>query len=657
MCGIFGIWNTREKPIDMYAFTNAVSSIRHRGPDDEGYLLANLRQGRAQTCIGPDSDPGLNLPGIESQHGQGYDFALGFRRLSILDLSLNGHQPMSSPDKRYWMVFNGEIYNYLELCSELTALGHKFTSTSDTEVLLTGYTHWGVDILPKLIGMFAFAVLDMHKRTLFLARDNFGIKPLYYTFNKSRFAFASEAKALMTLGDVSRKANPAAVYVYLRYGITDNSSMTMWDGIQHLPSAHYLEIDLDSSEPELNPKRYWDIDMAGRSKLSRADAAEQMRHLFMENIRLHLRSDVPVGAALSGGIDSSAIVMAMHQLQPEQEIHTFSYIADDDKLNEEAWMDMIINQARTIPHKTRIHQDNLVSDLDDFIYSLDEPFSSTSMYAQNCVFRLAQEAGIKVMLDGQGADESLGGYNYFYSLRLVSMLRRGHLLEASIFLRNNWQRPYFGGPWLVFRAGGWLLPERLHGLARKTIGEDLLPDWFNKNWFEKQGVDPPPVYKWDRSRDAFRKMLYQSVMETSLPMLLRYEDRNSMAYSIESRVPFLTSSFINFIFSLPEEHIIDIDGNSKSIFRQAMHGLVPAPILERRDKVGFSTPEQRWLNNLRPWVEQVLNSEAAHNVFALNLGKVTEEWQRISTGKKPFNFRVWRWLNLIHWAKRHAIEF
>lgn len=657
MCVIFGIWNLGEQSINVSSLVKSVSSMRHRGPDDEGYLLSSLAGKRAVACVGSDSYAHPDLVDVRSLIGQEFDFAFGFRRLSILDLSPAGHQPMSSADGRYWIVFNGEIYNYLELRAELINLGYKFSSTSDTEVLLAGYIQWGAAVLPKLVGMFAFAVFDSKQRTLFLARDFFGIKPLYYTYNGLRFAFASEAKALVALGDVSNKVNPSALYVYLRYGITDHNSMTMWNEIQHLPAAHYLKISLDDSNPLLQPQRYWDIDMDSCATLSRSDAAEQLRHLFLENIRLHLRSDVPVGAALSGGIDSSAIVMGMRKHQPRQEFHTFSYVADDEKVNEEFWIDLVVQEAQTKPHKTSIVSGELVDDLQRFIYALDEPFSSTSVYAQFRVFRLAQQAGIKVMLDGQGADEALGGYNYFFSTRLVSMLRNWRWLEAATFLRNNWSRPYFGGPKLIFRAGAWLLPERYHGVARKLIGEDIVPDWLNGSWFEKQEVQPPPVYVWDQGKNPFRRMLYQSVMETSLPMLLRYEDRNSMAHSVESRVPFLTPELVNFIFSLPEDYLIDLQGTTKSIFRTAMQGLVPEPILQRGDKVGFSTPEKRWLIDLRPWVDQVLNSEMAKTVSALNLEKVMNEWNGILTSRKPFNFRVWRWTNLIHWAERYSVEF
>lgn len=657
MCGILGICNTQKQPIDLGSLLTSTRTIRHRGPDDEGYLLVNLARGITVPCGGEETDPRLGLPGVESCLGQPFDFAFGFRRLSILDLSPGGHQPMSSPDGRYWIIFNGEIYNYIELRAELTNLGYEFLSTADTEVLLAGYTHWGVEMLPKLVGMFAFAILDVQMRKLFLARDFFGIKPLYYVLNDHRFAFASEAKALIALGDVSRRINPDALYMYLRYGLTDQDSGTLWNEIRHLPAAHYLEVSLDAQRPVVHPTRYWQIDMSTRLSLSASEAAEQLRHLFLENIRFHLRSDVPVGAALSGGIDSSSIVSAMRYHQGHQKIHTFSYVADDPKVNEESWIDLVGQHAQTIAHKTRIDTTDLISDLDEFIFSLDEPVSTTSMYAQFCVFRLAQECGIKVMLDGQGADELLGGYSYFFSGRLVSLIRRHHWNEAARFLRNTWQRPYFGGPRLIYRAGGWLLPENLHGLARKAIGEDLVPDWLNSDWFKKNGMPAQSMYIWDHTKDIFHTLLYQSVTQTSLPMLLRYEDRNSMAHSVESRVPFLTPALVNFIFSLPEEHIVDVNGTTKAVFRRAMHDIVPSSVLQRQDKLGFSTPERQWLNDLSPWVEATLNSQIVDSIPALNRTKISGEWRNVLTGRKPFNFRIWRWINLIRWVERYQIEF
>ncbi len=414
MCGILGLCLPDKNTIDVKNFHNCASAIRHRGPDDEGYLFLDSSKEQITLCKGADSDLHLKLPDITDCYQSSFSLALGFRRLSILDLSPSGHQPMSTRDGKHWIVFNGEIYNYVELREELKSLGYEFTSTSDTEVLLTGYSHWGSDILNKLIGMFAFAILDLNKRTLFLARDFFGIKPLYYTFKNNTLAFASEAKALLEMEHVESVVDPGAAYLYLRHGLTDHDKSPLWRDIRKLPPAHFLEISLDTPGM-IQPERYWCLEIGRHLNISFLDAAAQLRELFLQNVRLHLRSDVPVGAALSGGINSSAIVSAMRKIQGKGlDLHTFTYLADDPILSEEKWADLAGQSADAKAHKTIFSASNLVEDIDSLIYALDEPFGSTSIYAQYCVFRLAHQNRIKVMLDGQGADELLGGYAFIY---------------------------------------------------------------------------------------------------------------------------------------------------------------------------------------------------------------------------------------------------
>ncbi len=347
---------------------------------------------------------------------------------------------MSSNDGKYWIVFNGEIYNYVELRQELKKFGYQFHSTSDSEVLLTGYIHWGNELLNKLVGMFAFAILDLNKRRLFLARDFFGIKPLYYVLKDNKFAFASEAKALLKMEQVERTLNPEAVYLYLRHGLTDHDDTSLWRDIRKLPAAHFLEISLDSPGT-VQPRRYWCLDTDQQTRLSFPEAAAQLRDLFLHNIRLHLRSDVPVGAALSGGIDSTAIVSAMRQIQgADLDLHAFTYLANDAALSEEKWADLASQSSSANIHKTVFSADNLVEDIESLIYTLDEPFGSTSIYAQYCVFRLAHQHRIKVMLDGQGADELLGGYPSYLSARLLSLFIHGAWGSAWSFLQNAWRR-------------------------------------------------------------------------------------------------------------------------------------------------------------------------------------------------------------------------
>ncbi len=657
MCGITGQCTFNGDTIDVKKFLDSTNLIRHRGPDDEGYLLYNMADDDLVLCKGADSDERLDLPEISTCYHRAYSLAFGFRRLSILDLSISGHQPMPSPDRMYWIVFNGEIYNYVELRAELKKAGYQFQSTSDTEVLLAGYRQWGTALLNKLIGMFAFVILDIPNRKLFLARDFFGIKPLYYVLDDKRFAFASEAKALLNLDSVGREVNPQAVYSYLRHGLTDHDESSLWRDIQKLPPAHYLEIPLDGSSIK-PPHHYWQIDASIHSTCTKFEAAEQLRSMFLDSIRLHLRSDVPVGAALSGGIDSSSIVITMRQLQGNDlDLHAFSYLADDPIWNEEKWVDMAGVASKATVHKVIFSAGNLLEDLDQLIYAQDEPFGSTSIYAQYCVFRLAKQHNIKVMLDGQGADEMLGGYAYYLSARLLSLMARGAWSTAYRFVESVWDRPDSGGIRILLRTAAMAIPEGYRRRAFPVTGANLTPRWFNSSWLRDHQIEPKSMIPQINKHEALRDMLLHTFTKTSLPMLLRYEDHNSMAHSVESRVPFLTPQIVNFIFTLPEQYLIDKEGVSKSIFREAMRQIVPDKILDRRDKIGFNTPEKNILTALKPWITDILNSATAINIPALDILQVKKSYVQMNRDDKKFNSNIWRWINLIRWAEIHKARF
>ena len=666
MCGIFGIHRKGGDALDLSGVLRSTGSLRHRGPDDEGYLLADTRAGRAEPCRGTDTVAALQYPAAESFAGQYFDLAFGFRRLSILDTSPAGHQPMASADGSCWLIFNGEIYNYVELREELSRLGHQFRTGTDTEVILAAYSRWGADCLRRFVGMWAFAIWDRRRNHLFLARDPFGIKPLYYADDRGKFIFASEIKALLASGAVGRGVNPQRLYDYLSSGLTDQGGETLFADVRQLPAAHSMTVPLDGAGTA-RLERYWGIDLDRRLRLSFDDAAARLRNLFLENVRLHLRSDVSVGAALSGGIDSSSIVMGMRRAEPDLALHTFSYVADDPTVSEERWADIVVEASRAQVHKTRPSPEELVADLDALIAAQDEPFGSTSIYAQYRVFRLAHESGIKVMLDGQGADEMLAGYRTYLASRLASLLRQGRWLRANRLVRQAGGQPGVGRKEMLVGAGGILLPSfvgkgkilpaSLRSLANRAgllNGSTLTA--LDNEWFASRGASPRQRGN-GHGRDVLRKTLHDTLAETSLPMLLRYEDRNSMAHSIESRVPFLTTELAEFILSLPEEYLIAPDGTSKSVFRQAMRGVVPDAVLDRRDKVGFATPEKSWLTTLRPWVKGVLGGAAAARVPALNLPAVKGEWEEVVAGRKPFDFRVWRWLNVIRWAEDFEVVF
>lgn len=645
MCGIAGVLclSKCEVPRTGNFFALFESSLNHRGPDDRGALFWD---GTDSFVLAPDCRP----PGP-------YRVALFNTRLSILDLSKAGRQPMTTPDGRYAIVYNGEVYNYRELRRELESCGCRFRSQTDTEVVLHAYAVWGAEALNRFVGMFAFAILDAHKCELFLARDFFGIKPLYYAFLPWGFAFASEIKALTPLLEERPKVHPQRLYEYLRYGLTDHTVETLIHGVYHLPPAHYMRVSLENPF-QVKLVQYWSPVPEEKIEVSFGEAAQKLRELFLESVQLHLRSDVPLGTALSGGIDSSAIVCAMRYLDPKAEIHTFSFVPREDQdINEERWVDIVVQAAQAQAHKVCPRPEELVEDLDELIYAQDEPFGSTSIYAQYRVFRLAREHGIKVMLDGQGGDELLAGYPTYYASRLLSLLRHGRYQEAWQFFQRASRLPASQGRFsLLKRVLAHLLPPFMQAGARRLVGEELLPAWLNEEWFRERGVQPQPMWR-STGKNALKEHLLHTLSITSLPALLRYEDRNSMWHSIESRVPFLTPQMAKFIYALPEEYILSREGTTKAIFRAAMQGIVPDEILERRDKIGFQTPERQWLATLSPWVEKVLMSEVARSIPALRIDVARQEWEAMLQGKRPFDRRFWRWVNLIRWTERFGVQY
>jgi asparagine synthase (glutamine-hydrolysing) len=654
MCGITGVVGPPGTVADPCQVRDALTRIRHRGPDDEGYLLADTRSKIIVPCGGRGTDLRLSLPDVGDLVGRPFNIALGHRRLSILDLSPAGHQPMVSPDASCWIVLNGEIYNYLELREELGALGHCFRTGTDTEVVLAAYQQWGSTMLPRLVGMFALAIVDVRADTLFAARDPFGIKPLYYSRRGKQLVFASEIKALLGIPGIGHGINAGRLYEYLLFGMTDHGGETMFADVQQLPAAHFLECSLEQLA-SAEPQRYWRIDLIRRSECSFDEAAAGIRDALADSVRLHMRSDVPVGTCLSGGLDSSATVYYMRRnTSPRAEIHSFTYVTDDPVLGEERYADLVSARERTTPHKTRPRPEELMADLDRLICSQDEPFMSTSIYAQYRVFRLAKKTGTKVMLDGQGADELFGGYLNFLGARASGLLAQGRLIAAL--------RVALGAPTnesanfhrMVGSAFGRLLPDSLVRAGRSALGDSLRPAWLNWRWFEERGVSAH-LRPRGRGKDALREELLLALETLSLPQLLRYEDRNSMAHSIESRVPFCNARLAELALSLRGEFIVDDRGTTKAVLREAVRGLVPDEVL-LREKVGFAVPERSWLRSLRPWLTECVDGMSASNVPFLR-------WERAShTIKSELEAQgyaggvPWRLVNLARWMSALSVD-
>ena len=579
MCGFVAIIQKQENTkLPIWKLADA---IKNRGPDDWGWLSyknSETRLGREKKDIS----------------GQ---VLFAHRRLSIIDLSENGWQPMTYEDGRFAITYNGEIYNYLELKETLTDKGYSFSSTSDTEVILASWAEWGVDAPAKFRGMFAFCLLDKKLGRMFVVRDHFGIKPAYYCEWDNGLAFSSDHICLQMLPGTSRSLDQQKVYESLRFGMSDRGEKTIYKDIKQVLPASILEFDI-KTQTLVNSIKYWEINPKKNNIDTFEEATKKVRDLFLESIELHLRSDVLIGAALSGGIDSSAIVCAIRHLRPNAELHTFTYIAEDDNLSEEKWADIVVEHTNAIAHKVKPSSENLVNNIEMVNDAQGEPYSSTSIFAQFKVFELAKQNKIKVMLDGQGADEMLGGYTYYQGSRLATMIKKGQLLAALKFIMNS---TVFTGRkriTLLLHLGNILVPQWIVPYLRNIVGKSMAPPWFKKKWLKRNSIKTDIEKFSDKTNgDHLRSHLIDSL--SGLAHLLRYEDRNSMYHSVESRVPFLLPELANYLVNLPECYLINETGVSKHVFREAMRGIVPDVILDRKDKVGFETPQADWMRQIK----------------------------------------------------------
>jgi asparagine synthase (glutamine-hydrolysing) len=642
MCGLFG-WIAPQAPDEnqsRQSIDACFKSMHRRGPDDQGLLIHRKN-------VGWRADENLD----------GADIVLAHLRLSILDLSVRGRQPMASADGRYRMVYNGEVYNYKELRKELELEGMVFKTDTDTEVVLQALSHWGLSVITRFIGMFAIAFHDDQEKKTYLIRDFFGIKPLFYIKNESgMFGFASELPAILALPNVKRKVNPQRLYDYLLFGDYDSVSETMIEGVKHILPGHYMVVD-STTATIIEETRYWQPELGPIQQLSFSDSAEKLRELFLDNIRLHLRSDVSLGAALSGGVDSSAVAASIRYLEPDFDLKTFTYVASGSSLNEEKWADSVIQSIGAKSYKVSITANEMVSDLDDLIKVQGEPFGSTSIYAQYRVFKMTKDAGVTVTLDGQGADELLAGYIGLPGERLKSLLVKGRVCEAWLFFNATSKWPDRNKVMVFKRLISVFTPKSLYPLFWSIGQGSISPVWLNSKWFKEQGVqfDLPKVEELSNSSRYVHRALAKQLTQKGLPGLLRHGDRNSMRFSVESRVPFLTKEMAEFVLTLPEDYLIARDGTTKAVFKEAMRGIVPENILVRRDKIGFATPEKEWLQQLSSWVEETLAE--ADNMPAFHQQNLRQVWQEIMSGSRSFDWQVWRWLNFIRWAKLFDVEF
>ncbi len=647
MCGIGGIVRLEGlNPVDLYKMSVV---LQHRGPDDEGFLLLTAQQ---QTQYYKGDDTIAALAALSHIQDTGYkiqDARLGLlhRRLSIIDLSPAGHQPMSYGDGKYQLVFNGEVYNYKELRESLRAKGFTFKTDSDSEVILAAYAHWGEACVQQFVGMWAFALYDSDKKSLFISRDRFGIKPLYYALHNNTFAFASEIKALLALDFIEPEADMTSVYEYISFGATANPDANLFKQVQCLPPAHNLRINLNDLKVDVI--KYYDLEQQVLNYKLPAEEriTETFNSLLNNSIQLHLRADVPVGSALSGGLDSSTLVAMAAQKMNGKTFKTFTASYQEKNIDESYYAKLVTNAIPNAEaHYTYPAINDYWKDIEKLIWHQDLPINSTSMFAQWQVMKLAKQQHIKVLLDGQGADEILGGYYNFAGIYLIELLKQGKLF-AFFFEKKQLKTNFTAGiNTALGRAGYYFMPTFIQRSIRsnKRLGMNCIADNLQH---EVSNVKVPERGGKSYSEQSFLSMTF------GLQDLLRYEDRNSMAFSIESRVPFLDHRLVEFSIALHNDWKIK-NGWTKYILRKTAEPLLDKEVVWRKDKMGFLTPQKAWKESSKKELTDFINNT---NIPAfLNKEYITKLCASEFSDSSHLS-EFWKIVSFLKWAKVFNVRF
>ncbi len=667
MCGIAGIYNLDPARVDAPALCRMTERLRHRGPDDEGYVLIDTRAGEAQHAGGKDTQAGLSLPRVAEVDARSANLGMGHRRLAIIDTSASGHQPMSNRDGSLWLVYNGEVHNYVELRLELQDAGYTFRTHTDTEVVLAAYEEWGVECLRRFNGMWAFALWDGRRGRLFCATDRFGIKPFYYWRGDGCFVFASEPKALLCHSRVPRRPNPQAIFDYLAWGRTSHGSGTFFADVKCLPASHHLVLDAGGA---CRVERWWGIEpslaVTGGS-IDEDEAKERVTELLTDAVRIRLRTDVPVGTCLSGGLDSSTIVcMANSLIFGEGAVDrrlvgdkqkTFSSCAHDARFDEREFIARVAEHTGVEEHHVFPTGADLWRDLPRLVWQQDEPFGSTSVYAQWRVMERAAGARVKVLLDGQGADEVLAGYPSYYPVLFAHLARSGRVLRAAREARRaaslaprSARRDLAGTLYYLASPRLMLAARRLLGRALGVQSQAAVAAL--QDSFREQAADAglARLRGQHQAASSLHTHLLDQIFDASLPHLLRYEDRNSMAFAIESRLPFLDHRLVEYLFSLPVDFKMR-DGWTKWILRQSTERVLPEAIRWRRDKMGFVTPGDTWLMENRDEVRSLFDGEPMSAEY-VRPQAVRAALDGLHDAPRPGRRTlVWQWLNLELWLR------
>ena len=578
MCGIAGIFSPVIKNSTQLRLQAMTNVLQHRGPDGEGFWM-----------------------------NENATLGFGHRRLSIIDLSQSAAQPMQYAD-RFVITYNGELYNYIELKKQLETKGFHFNNHSDTEVIVAAYACFGKECLQYFDGMFAFAIWDKKEQILFCARDRFGEKPFYYSYNQSNqeLIFASEMKALWNVG-IPKEMDNTMLLNYIGLGWVQNPTnkhQTFYNNISSLPPAHYFTCHFTNDEVNISILPYWDIDKSFMAKeFTEQTAKEKFIELFTTSLSRRLRSDVAIGSSLSGGLDSSSIVATIqHLLKSSEKQKTFSAVFPGFEKDESKYIQTVIEKYKVDNFTTSPSANDFISDFQKLLYYQEEPFQSSSIYAQYKVYELAKQHNVTVILDGQGADETLAGYTKYYHWYWQEQIAKcgfsASKNERDCAAKNGHQLP-----WNYKNYVAAFIPQLAANLLETksfksiTHNKDIQPD-FLQAFANRDTIYKPAVYN-------LNDILYFNTMQFGLEELLRYADRNSMAHAREVRLPFLSHELVEFIFSLPSSFKIK-NGFTKHLLRISMHDTLPSSIVWRTDKIGFEPPQKQWMehSSLQEYIQE-----------------------------------------------------
>ncbi|MBA4388473.1 MAG: asparagine synthase (glutamine-hydrolyzing) [Verrucomicrobia bacterium] len=619
MCGIAGMWS--KEPVDEAFLCSLADTmlgvISHRGPDDGGYV------------VGPN-------------------VFVGNRRLSIFDLSEAGNQPFFSRDGKVWLVFNGEIYNHFELRGELEG-EFEFKSHTDTEVLLHAYEKWGMACVDRFIGMFAFAIWDTRKEELVLCRDRLGIKPFYYHFDGKKLVFGSEIKALLAAG-IEARPNHSVLRDYLVSGFYDHTGQTFFDGIVQVKAGHLVTV----GQAGLRESCYWNLSgRPGSSDLSAEAAERRYLDLLEDSIRLRMRADVPCAIMLSGGLDSSALAHIADGYKGSHELNVMTFRHAESRYDEGPYADLVSKGRNWKSYSVVVRESDVGNMLRDTLWHQDEPFGGVANLADVMLSALARQNGIYVLLEGQGADETLGGYEYYYLHHLLDLLERDESAARNLYSRyaalrgskDPASKASFDA--FILKAGkeaGHLSQDGTAATRREVLSGDLLAR-------EGTGYKQPALMG-----SLFQNALFRDLVATKVPRVLRFKDKSSMMHGVELRVPFLDHRLVEHSFSIrPESKLAD--GYTKVMLRRAMKDKLPE-VACFHVKRQVQTPQREWLRGpLQPLVAEVINSRSfgARGLFDQEAAISIYQEYIARPESYPNSFFIWQWL-MVEWWFRLFID-